>query len=301
MAKIMTLLYHRVKPYINDIQALCVSPDNFYKQIEWLKKNYNIVRFDDDWESINDDSVCITFDDGYRDNFKIAIPILEELNVPATIFITTGKIGSKEEMWWDELERNLLLEKKYDNSFYLNDPIFGVEFSTYDYEHREDVYYSLHWLMRDFVDVDSRENWLMQLRYWNKYNTTGREDNWLCQEEDLLMVNSKLISLGAHTVNHPSLAQLDYGSQEYEISHSKSKLEHILNRQVTTFSYPFGTKKDYTNDTLEICKKIGFKKVASNFEGIWDNSSDNYQIPRYIIRDWSEKEFQNSITEFWSR
>ena len=49
-------------------------------------------------------SVVITFDDGYRDNLLVAKPILEEHGLPATVFVTTGYVGSNRDFWWDELE-----------------------------------------------------------------------------------------------------------------------------------------------------------------------------------------------------
>ena len=78
-------MYHS----INSNHPASVRPKDFEKQIKWLKDNYSIVNL---WDPLNfqEDSVAITFDDGYEDNFIYAFPILKKYNCPATIFVTTG-------------------------------------------------------------------------------------------------------------------------------------------------------------------------------------------------------------------
>ena len=87
MCKVLTLLYHRVNNLKHDKHLLAVTPDNFYKQLMFLKEHYPIVRFEEDWNNLREDAVCITFDDGYMDNFTNALPILQELEIPATVFV----------------------------------------------------------------------------------------------------------------------------------------------------------------------------------------------------------------------
>ena len=106
--KVLTLYYHRINILESDYNLLGVSPIKFRQQMLYLKQNYQIVRFEEDWSLLDQDAVSITFDDGYRDNLEYALPILEELEIPATIFISTGTIKQERELWWDELE-NLLL------------------------------------------------------------------------------------------------------------------------------------------------------------------------------------------------
>ena len=57
-------------------------------------------------------TVIITFDDGYADNFHTALPLLQEADCPATVFVTAGKIGAERDFWWDELERVILVPDK---------------------------------------------------------------------------------------------------------------------------------------------------------------------------------------------
>lgn len=301
MREILTLLYHRVNSLKYDKNLLAVTPANFYEQMSYLKKNYRIVRFEQDWNEITDDAVCITFDDGYRDNFTNALPILKELDIPATIFVTTGNINTSEEFWWDELERLLLdWQRSYEKTFSLRDDFFSCQWPTETLYDRENLYDTLHWLMYDKITVAKRKDWIAQLRKWSQAGNTGRKENQAMQTSEL-EINSPLLTIGAHTVNHPSLKSLTVQEQRNEISQSITDLEALLKQKITVFSYPFGTKNDYDTTTIDICREKNIVKAAANFSGLWTAQCDNYQIPRNIVRNWEVDEFIHKINSFWEK
>lgn len=298
MGKVLTLLYHRVRTYSKDVQLLSVTPEHFAGQMDWLKANYKIIRFDENWDQLEGAAVCITFDDGYRDNFHTAAPILEQRQIPATVFVATGNMDTGRELWWDELERNLLINKKYPSTFRLTDGMFGCEWNVETPERREDLYYTLHWLM-GHVEVDRRNDWLRQLQEWNGYTENGREENHCVQLADFRKMNTSVIQIGAHTVNHPVLSRLTADGQREEIERSKQHLETVLVQPIITFSYPFGGMSDYGEETIKVCRELGFSKVAANIPGIWETGNDLYQIPRHIVRDWDLEQFKEQIKAFW--
>lgn len=300
MGRVLTLLYHRVNCLEKDINLLAVSPKNFYDQMLYLKQNYKIVKFDEDWSEVEQDAVCITFDDGYFDNYQYAFPILKKLEIPATIFVATGNLDTKEEYWWDELERNLLLDNyQYANTFELKDELFSCKWKTDTYEARKELYDTLHWLMYNKIDIEKRKNWMKQLREWSKLGEIGRSINFSIQLKECDGFPGHLITIGAHTINHPSLSSLSEDEQRFEIVNSKKELERIFNRNITTFSYPFGGVEDYDDRTIKICKECRFYKVASNFSGIYSDGCDLFQIPRNIVRNWDLNIFKKNIKLFW--
>lgn len=103
----VVLTYHRINDGSED-SYISVSTLNFRRQMKYLKENFEVVRLD---ELINDikhkdirrDRVSITFDDGYRDNYTKAYPVLKELGLPATIFVSTGYIGGDNRLSKDEI------------------------------------------------------------------------------------------------------------------------------------------------------------------------------------------------------
>ncbi len=107
------LMYHRVAEGGTDPFSLCVAPNRFAEHLEVLRKHVEPMHLRDfvaklDNGGISRPTAVITFDDGYADNLKIAKPLLERHDVPATVFLTTGYLGGQREFWWDELDRLLL-------------------------------------------------------------------------------------------------------------------------------------------------------------------------------------------------
>ncbi len=101
----MILLYHRVSQVKEDPHQMIVSPENFRDQLAVLKESFNIVSLDKKIDQIKNgnlhESIAITFDDGYMDNYTIALPLLRDACVPATVFITVGAIVSQARFAWD--------------------------------------------------------------------------------------------------------------------------------------------------------------------------------------------------------
>ena len=102
------LNYHRICPD-NDMSKpnneLVVSSSKFKEQLIFLKKNYNLVSLDNllDFKKNKKFNISITFDDGYKDNLIYALPILNELNVPATIYVITKFFENDFSVWWFEM------------------------------------------------------------------------------------------------------------------------------------------------------------------------------------------------------
>lgn len=299
--KVLTLYYHRINMLENDRHQVCVSPENFRQQMQYLKDHYILARFEDDWSLLDSDGVVITFDDGYLDNLQFALPILEELQVPAAVFVSTGTMKQSQELWWDELEYLIFEGSDIPAYFQLKDDVFGYQWDTDTWEYRKNCYVSLHHLMKNFINVEKREVWLTQLWDWRGLKRRARKENLTVSEEECReLARSEMISIGAHTMNHPSLAVLSRAEQEREIKASVDILSDVLGEQITLFSYPFGRYRiDYNEDSIEICRQCGIVKAASTDHLLWNPSADSCKIPRKVVRDWDLYEFEKRIEKYW--
>lgn len=101
--RLIILMYHRISAPQNGNAHLCVSPFNFERHLQYLSKNFNLISLDELSNYIEKrmypkrDSVLLTFDDGWEDNYTNAFPLLKKYKAPALIFLVSGFIG-KEEM-----------------------------------------------------------------------------------------------------------------------------------------------------------------------------------------------------------
>lgn len=295
---ILVLVYHRVTSLSSDPQQLAVCPDNFLNQMSFIKDNYPVLRFEDDWSKLKKTSVVITFDDGYADNVREALPVLEKIGVPATFFVTTGALGGGREFWWDELERILLAEREYPPTFELWDDCFGRSWPTESFVERSTFYQKIHLLIKK-VDTSRREDWFRQLRYWADIAEEGRSTHRAMTVIELQkLASSGFVTIGAHTVSHTPLAALSNDEQQREIIESKRTLEGLTGRDITVFSYPFGGKNDYNDETIRLCRNAGFVKAASNFPGQVHRWTDPYQLPRQLVRNWDIDTFVTNMKRF---
>jgi peptidoglycan/xylan/chitin deacetylase (PgdA/CDA1 family) len=298
---VLVLLYHRVTTLSSDPEMLAVTPDNFRAQIRFLKENFPIVRFEEDWANVRKPAIAITFDDGYADNALEALPILEEAGAPATFFVSTGTIGTSREFWWHELERIILETQSLPATFSLDDISSGKTWPTGTGRHRQEFYHEIVRLMTD-TDILRRDDWLGQLRTWAESKENPADINRAMSIGELkLLAASRWVTIGAHTVSHCRLSSLPPEAQRDEITASKRQLENWLERDITTFSYPFGRRSDYTRQSAALCQEAGFSRVAANFPGQAHRWTDPYQIPRHLIRNWPVEVFAEKLREFWTR
>jgi peptidoglycan/xylan/chitin deacetylase (PgdA/CDA1 family) len=298
---VVVLLYHRVTTLQSDPELLAVTPGNFREQMQYVKDTFPIVRFEDDWSEIAKPSVCVTFDDGYADNALEALPILEEVGVPATFFISTGTIVSRSEFWWHELERIILEKPGLPPAFTLEDDRFGRRWPTGSSRERQEFYQGIVRLMND-ADAGHRTDWLAQLRRWAQTGAGAADRHRAMTVDELrLLAGSSHVTIGAHTVTHTRLSSLSREVQRKEIFASKKELGAWLGRDISTFSYPFGRRSDYTQESIALCRQAGFSKAAANFPGQVHRWTDPYQIPRHLVRNWPLEIFTGKLRGFWTR
>ncbi len=298
-APVTVLVYHRVTRLESDPQLLSVTPENFRAQMRYLKDTFNMVRLDEEWQDINRPSVAVTFDDGYADNVNEALPILEELGVPSTFFISTGFISSDAEFWWDDLERIILNENKLPPSFTLDTGLGMREWPTKSVAERTRLYQDFHVLIKE-LPPEQREQQLARLRSWADVTDKGRESHRVATLDELRrLARSELVTIGGHTVTHTKLSILSQDRQYEEITASLRQLEAWCGRRISVFSYPFGSRDDYTAETVEVCRQAGLFRAVANIPGQYHSWTDPYQIPRNLVRNWELPMFRRKLAGFW--
>ncbi len=318
-------LYHRIADLPSDPQLLAVSPGHFAEHLEILKRNTRPMRLQGLQDTLADRKnrgcgAVVTFDDGYADNLYNAKPLLDQHDVPATVFVTTGYVGARREFWQDELEKIFLQPRQLPEKLRLNISGKAYEWNlgrAADYDqnarHRDwnvshaDNPTPRHELYRRLIEIlqplpnGTPQEILTHLLAWAGLETTSRPTHrTLSLEEVARLAESGLVEVGAHTANHPVLASLTMASQQAEISASKARLEAILGRRVTSFAYPYGQRSDFTVETVAAVRQAGFECACANFPGTVRSNSDLWQLPRFLVRDWNGEQFAGRLREWLS-
>lgn len=281
----IVLCYHKINNRKNDWNHITVTPDTFMKQMEFVMNHYDVVTTAHAYES--EHTVSISFDDGYEDSVTNILPLLEKLRIPATFFISTKRLGSDEEDWCNELSRRIMSggQEKTDIE------IGGEKISTLSVEDRKKANIQIFKYLK-CLDNDRRSDWMRFIREWAGASSdeSRKEFRMLGFEQLKSLSESELVTIGAHTVNHPSLASLDYNAQEHEIKDSINVIKKITGKAVEQFAYPFGGTKDYNQDTFQILKQNGILRAFST----WNKrilSDINYEIPRICVTECAIQNF----------
>lgn len=308
------LLYHRVADTDSDPQLLCVSPKNFSDHMEVLRTTCRPMslgklterKLSNPWESPR---VAVTFDDGYADNFTNAKPILLQNEIPATVFVATGFVGSIQTPYWDELANIFLQTPALPPKLTLqvNGQIKSWEFggeSSIDLTWnvlqkstfvRQSAYQALCTHLRS-LPSHARENVMKKVREWSGFDETVTAENRFMTVEQLQQITDEgVVEIGAHTITHPNLACLPVQEQRREIVAGKHQLEEMTGHKVSSFAYPYGGRDSYTRETVQIIQEEGFGCACSNYGGTVWFGSNRYQLPRMLVRNWSAEEFSGHM------
>jgi len=295
------VMYHRVVDLETDPYALAVTPERFAQHLDYLCRACRPMRLIDLVDALQknglpDRAVAITFDDGYVDNFAHAYPLLQAVQLPATIFVTSGMIGSAREFWWDDLERLLILPPHLPAHLQLTVNGQAHEWSIGSRADREKVCGDSYRLMRPLSPAD-RERALDALADWAGLPRAGRTGYRAVTTAELeALADSGLIDIGGHTQHHPQLSSLTVDDQTHEIVEGRQRLEELIGRPIKTFAYPYG---DFTDATADIVRAAGFHGAVTVRHGSVEPGDDLFRLRRCAVSNWDINTFAKTVDSFF--
>ena len=280
-ASLLVLIYHRVLPCADPL--LPDEPDAvaFAAQMDLIRQNFNILPLREAVarlarHELPARAVCITFDDGYANNCELALPILAQRGIPATVFVAPGFLSGGR-MFNDTVIEAL---RHAPEDFDLSDMGLG-HYTLQDSQARVKAVSSILPVLKY---LPAAERLARASDIAERAGSTLPSD-LMMSEEQVRRLHRNGIEIGAHTVNHPILARLDDDTARREIAESKARLESITGSAVTSFAYPNGGPgADYTRRDVALAREAGFDLAVSTAWGAATASRDAFQIPR--IAPW---------------
>ncbi len=280
---IVILVFHRVLRDPDPMFPEAIDADRFERYMSILARRFNVLRLDEAVRrlatgNIPPRSVCISFDDGYADNFEIALPILNRVGLCASFFITTAFLDGG--MMWNDMVAEALKLQRLD-TLDLRDIGLG-QHPVASLSDRRAAYFRLVRKIK-YESAQLRTTLAIEVA---RHAEVECPDKLMMNREQVRALADAGMEIGAHTVTHPILARLSREQAEREVRNSRTALESIVDGEVCGFAYPNGKPGlDYTLHDVELVRNTGFAYAVSTQPGRASQNSDNWQLPRYGVWD----------------
>jgi len=233
-------------------------------------------------------AVALTFDDGYRDNYEVAFPILQKYGVPATIFLTTSFIDQKDVPWNDKVTFALKHTHLKTLTFKYRDEEFCYPLG--DIADRLNARDKILWLLRHVAHEDK-----LRLVYEITRSLSVTDFDYLWKSmltwDQVREMHQRGIGLGAHTITHPILTRLPLDKAQHEIEGSKRAIEAAIGAPIQLFAYPAGTRADVSHAIKEVVRRSGFQGAVTTIFGFNSPETDPYALRRGGSADPNETLF----------
>ena len=285
---VIALNYHRIgdasgSPYDHAIYS--ASQDEFAEQMAFLDRNFDVISPQDmaGWQAPpKGRRVLVTFDDGYRDNYELAFPVLRAQGISATFFLTTGFLDLGALAWWDEIAwmvRHATAQRLEAGEWITSDLLT-------DPAHREATIYTL---LRRYKSLDSARcadfvSWLGDATGSGRCPPHDSRKAWMTWDMVREMRAAGMV-FGGHSVHHPVLSRLAPEQQAAEIAGAAARILDELGEKMRWFAYPVGGRDAFDAHTRRALEAAGVELAFSYYGGFnrADQAWDRFDIRRMGI------------------
>jgi peptidoglycan/xylan/chitin deacetylase (PgdA/CDA1 family) len=217
---------------------------------------------------------ALTFDDGYADNAQVLHPLMEALDAPYAIFVTTGLIDGSMPLWWDSLERLVR-----------DSPAIMIDGASIALpaERKAAVHDELVAQFRALSAYGQRARF-EQLQHANPRLATYRPyASCLDWSAVRALHRSPLVTIGAHTRTHPMLSRCDAATLQDELIAVRGEIAERIGAPVDYLAYPFGQPDEYGPLAPDVAARAGYRAAFTTVHGAWSRARDPFTLPRVLI------------------
>jgi peptidoglycan/xylan/chitin deacetylase (PgdA/CDA1 family) len=259
-----------------------------------LKSKYKLITIESLHEfyigSINLKNSChITIDDGQKSFYDIIFPVLKKHNVPASVYVSPKICSEKSNYWFQEVIGYNQIELKRIIADTLNIPFnLLIKYNT-DSILKTRPIYQIHEIIK---------------RYQKTTHTAEKIFQNMTVSNLKNVDQSGLVTIGAHTINHPILKNEDDANSKYEINKSVCELSTLLKKEIKYFAYPNGIPiLDFTERETSYLRNIGIQMGFTTESNNFSINNNTMCIPRIGISNRESATFVKtklSLGFFWN-
>lgn len=231
-----------------------VKPDVMYKQLKWYKENFDIVTLDEFFaRSGRRGLATVTFDDAYSSVFDEGLEVLEQLNIPATIFVIGSTLNGRV-FWRDKIRfiESRGVTKDFVEYLRSKNADAGITSQNF-YEHSK---------KNSFISITPNELLVNLMDDFLVKLGMAEEVRNYCACDDFKLISHPLVTYGNHTTNHFVLDTLSAENISREIRNCHDVLQSYSDIATSNyFSVPFGGTKSLSENMSDVLKEIGYKGI----------------------------------------
>ena len=270
---LVILNYHRIRP--DHATEPCQFDDGvfgpmqsaFERQVKWLKLNFEVLSESEllgivlGARPFSGRFAAITFDDGYRDNYDLALPVLNAHDTPALFFVCPAIIDERRLGWWDVIA--YLVKASPRTTIHLRGEVIPL-----NGQKPAAIGKLRAWMkLRPAAETATLMDQLSEACGVPPPDLILR-DRQLMTWEQIREAGNRGVAIGSHTHTHRVLAGLTEEDQRWELLQSKAALEAQLERPVRTLSYPVGGYQNFTAVTMRLARDCGYEGAFSFHTGV---------------------------------
>ena len=269
------LMLHHVRPPRRDAfqpnRLLEVTPQFLDRVLASIRRaGIDIVSLDEAHRRLTEADfrrrfVCLTLDDGYRDNMTYAYPVMKKYDAPFTIYIPTSFPDSVGDLWWMTLEYAIARHTRIGLRMDGKDLSYECETTEQKYALFDHIY----WWLRGIEDEEEMRRAVRDLG--SRY---GVDADGFCKDECMTwaelaeLAADPLVTIGAHTVNHIMLKKASDDVARTEMRMSSATIEAALGIKPKHFAYPVGDRTSAGPREFRIAAELGYATAVTTRPGV---------------------------------
>lgn len=270
------LMLHHVRPprraAFEPNRLLEVSPDFLETVIAELRRaRIDIVTLDEMHDRLTGGDfgprrfVCLTFDDGYRDNLAFAYPILKRHRVPFAVYVASSFAEGNGELWWLALEAVIAGNERVALVMDGRRRLFDCRTVAA----KRAAFDAIYWWLRSLPSEDALRTAIRELAASHGIDI-ARFCRELCMswEELARLAADPLVTIGAHTISHPRLSRIPEDAARAEMQGSAAAIEAALGVRPLHLAYPVGDATSAGPRDFALARELGFKTAVTTRPGV---------------------------------
>jgi peptidoglycan/xylan/chitin deacetylase (PgdA/CDA1 family) len=279
----------------------------FTEMMTYLRDNYSPVPLDRivQWlaggADLPDRAVAVTFDDGYRNVWTNAAPVLARLGIPATLYVVSEFVRDGVMVWTDRIisalsatAKDRLCVKRDGQTTELSIATDGEKIAA------DEALRSMCKTMPDIRRTEFVDEIIAELAVNERDMITAWRGHLPVGPEDLGKMHDQGITIGSHSRSHKIMSRCTPGQLRLELFESKAFIEEATGRSCLDFSYPNGGPEDFNPVTGEAVREAGYRSAVTTITRRVSREHSRFEIPRYTLanNETTLPEFASEMSGF---